>query len=413
MSGAGTMRTGLLALGALAGFCASTQALAQQAVPQIQGGQRQIDIRAVLEGIYSSNIAHTNLALANLRGIHPQDGIIHPSAAFEIIQPIGRQAVFLNGEAGYDFHTENKTLDRLNVNVTGGGLIVVGRCHSTLFGRYAATQSDLGDVASPTNATNQITTTAEGGSVGCGSSSGFNAQVQGVHDEATNSAALQSVADHQNDTISLSLGYANQRLGQLSLVGTYAQAEFPKRVDAAGHVGDSYWNQVLGVSYARQFGAKFHIQASAGQMSLHRNTAPAGIPKQQSNFNYSLAAAYQVNSRLAVTLTSTRAFLPSNSPGKLYDLTTAAQLMAAYQLGTRFQINAGGDFQDLKANQDTASPVPTLTKSQRWAAFGQFHYTISRRLTAGLDVRYEDRTADLAVFNYSDTRVSLTLSASL
>lgn len=402
------MRAGLLALGTIVGIGACSPAMAQK-MPDVQA-TRDMTIGAAMDVIYNSNVARTNPTLAALRSVHPQDETVRPSAHFSIVQPIGRQAVFLKGFAGYDFHRENKQLNRQNADLTGGGIVTTGPCHTTLFGRYAAAQSDLADVTLGT-VKNTLTTIAEGGGLACGSGRGLGGQISGQHSETTNSGAIQDAADHTVDGGQASISYGRPSLGTLALTGNYSQQRFPNQIDFNGHKGDEYWSQMLGVDYQRAFGSKINVTASVGVNSLKRQSAPPGVPLSSSTTGYAAQVTYKMSDRLGFSLTAQRAYLPSNRPGKLYDLTTSAEGFATYHLGTRFVVTLGGVIDDIVSNQDTAVAAPlTPTKSRRKSVYTGLSYQQSQRASIALNVRQEDRKADLASFDYSDTRATLSLA---
>jgi hypothetical protein len=401
-----------LTLGIAAGIAACSPALAQmQGVPAISN-TREMHINGDLDITYDSNISHTSEATALARGIHPEDELFHPSAVFEIVQPIGRNAAFLDGNAGYDFHRYNRRLDHVNADVTGGGLLTTGPCRTTGFGRFVAVQSNLEDTSLAV-VQNLSETTTGGGEIVCGKSRGFNLQLQGVHTDLVNSQSRQKLADHRIDAAGGQFGYVNERLGALAAEFNYSQVHFPDRMNAKGGIGDEYWSEVLGVSYQRNFGSKIKIQAEAGKTTLKRASAPPGIPLKVSGANYSAAIDYKMSSRLEFTVQATRAFQPSNRPGKLFDLVTHTEGSAVYNLGTRVTVTLGGFVENLTANQDTAAnALPTITRARRTSEYITMRYRQSQRISAGLDVRHEDKETDLAAFNYADTRATVTLATS-
>jgi hypothetical protein len=403
------MRAGLLALGTIVGIGVCSQAMAQSQVPAV-GAKREKNFGFNLDTVYDSNIAHTNATLATVRAVEPEEYTFRPSAFFSIVQPIGHQAVFLNGSVGYDFHKNNKQLDRENIDVTGGGSFLVGPCNSSLFGKYAAMQSDLADVVLG-SVKNQMTVTAEGASLACGLPGGIGAQLSGQHEDTTNSASAQQTADHTVDGGSLSLIYGRPGLGAIGLVGNYSDQKFPNRLTFDGHKGDEYWNEMLGLNYEKSFGSKLKVQATVGYQKLKRQSAPPGVPLTSSNTNYNLAVDYRLNNRLNLTLASSRSYLPSNRPGKLYDLTTTVQGVASYDLGTRFNVSAGATYDQIESNQDTTPGVaPTPTKQHKNAEFVSLRYRQSKRASVVLSLRQEDRKTDLSAFDYSDTRATLSLA---
>ena len=104
--------------------------------------------------------------------------------------------------------------------------------------------------------------------------------------------------------------------------------------------------------------------------------------------------------------------MPSQQVGKTFDRNTDLQGSITYNLGSRFVLNAGYDRKDLKSNGDTASNLIVVTNSRTNAAFGAVSYKANRRASLVLDLRHEDRKANLPSFNYTATRVGLTAAYS-
>jgi hypothetical protein len=404
------MRWGLLALGIAAGVAASGPALAQS-IPVVTN-QREFKLSGTINATYDTNVGRTQESISRLRGIHPEDEILNPTAVFEVVQPIGRNAAFLQGFAGYDFHAENPVLNHVNMDVSGGGLLTTGPCQTLGYGQFTAVQTDLQNAAL-TVAKNLSQTSTGGGQVTCGQQRGFNGQLTGAYTDVVNSATQQKVADRRGNQISLQVGYGNNTLGNIGLIGTYSEQYFPSRETVNNTFGDSYWSELLGVTYQRQLGSKIKVQAQVGDNLIKRASAPVGVAQKIHATNYSVAADYKMSDRLDFTLQAGRQFQPSNSPGKLVDLVTRVDGSAAYSLGTRIVVTLMGFWQDLQSNQDTsANALPTVTRARTTGEGLSVRYRQSRRLSGILDVRHEDRETDLTQFNYSDTRVTLTLASS-
>ena len=104
------MRFGLFAAGSLLGIGVCTSAMAQ-AMPGAPV-KREFHVEGTANLAYDSNSAHSSAALAAQRGIQLEDETFHPALNFTLVEPIGRQSIYVNGAAGYDFHRYNSRLNR-------------------------------------------------------------------------------------------------------------------------------------------------------------------------------------------------------------------------------------------------------------------------------------------------------------
>jgi hypothetical protein len=382
-----------------------------QSAPDVQA-TRQTAFGVSGEVAYDSNVGHVSGARGATRGIKPEDELFRPRANFTFVEPIGRQALFLEGTAGYDFHRLNKQLDRANVDLTGGGLVVTGICRTTLYGGYTASQSDPQDVPGPT-ARNLLTNTSEGVAVGCGTPTGLTGQFSYRHSDASNSNSAQATADHTVNAVTGSVGYGNASLGSLSLVGSHSQSDFPNRVLFGGTPnGGGFTSESLGVSYQKAFGSRIKASVSAGGSKVNREAAPVGVPRSSSGLNYSASVEYKIGQRIDLTAVGSRAYVPSNRAGKLYELVTHTELSGVYHLGSRLDFTAGVLAEQSEANADTSIPTKVPTSFHKTGVYGTAAYHQNQHTSLVLDVRHESKTTDLPDFDYSDNRVSLTLAMS-
>jgi hypothetical protein len=120
-----------------------------------------------------------------------------------------------------------------------------------------------------------------------------------------------------------------------------------------------------------------------------------------------------MNRNLGITVQGSRAYKPSNQPGRLFELLTGWQMDTQYQLGSRIVLGLGASYKDSRTNVDSTLPVALPTRYHQIAGYGSASYRFSRRLGLSLEVRQEDKTTDIPTFDYSDTRVTLSLDVSL
>lgn len=399
------MRLRPLALGAFVCACAGGEAIAQQ--PPGVGSERQIHGFVSVTGTYDSNFARSNKATAAARAVKPREYLLAPKAGLNVVQPFGRQVVYLNGSAGYDFHRENSQLDRRRYDVQGGYVTSLGMCQLSAVETFRAAQSDLADLDG-VNTRNELRAIGTSLSTSCGRPTGIAVSGSVSRLDAKNSAALQKPADSTLESLSLQVGYSNENLGRFSLVYSYADTEMPNRITPGRPVGDGFWSETYALSVERDLGSRLTLSAQGGRTRLKREFAPPGVPQEVKTTTYSGQAAYRIGSRMSVNLSGERTIKPAQRAGKLYDVTTGAQVSGQYQLGTRYTLSAGYSIRDVDSNADTLSARPVITNSRNNSVFGSVRYQQSELASLVLDVRYEERDTDLPEFNYSAMRVGIT-----
>lgn len=399
-----------LALGVIIGAGACTSAAAQQA-PIGPSNSRQLQFGLTTDVIYDSNLAHGSTALARTLVITPSDETFRPLVNATVVQPIGRQAFFLNMAAGYDFHRYNKQLDHINANATGGARVITGPCQTTLTGTYAAAQSDPYDVPGGSGK-NLLTDTTESVGVSCGAPSGFGGQLAVQHGDTNNSNATRASSDHTVEGVSGSFGYSNPGLGTFGLSASESKQTYSNRMNAKGGLGDSYTSTTVGLVYSKTLGSRLSASLSVGGSQVKRESAPPGIPLTTQGLSYHAAVTYNLGPSLQLQSNLSRAYTPSNSPGKLYDLVTSASLTGRYNLGSRFVVSAGGTVEKSVSNSDTSGPFTLATSFRMQSYNASIRYQQSSKASISLSVQQEQKTANIHTFDYTNTEAKISLGLS-
>lgn len=410
------MRWEMLALPVALTLGVFSQAMAQSAGPPSAptSGSRQIKFRAGVTGEYHSNVAQTGSSGAAARGLEPEDWIARPNVHIDAIQPIGRNALYVQGNVGYSFYRNNTRLNTSFADVSGGGITNLNVCQASAYGGYHRAQSELGDLAGGI-VRNILTRRSVGLSLDCGRSTGFNSAVTVGREWRSNSAPLIQESNGDTDTASVAIGYANHSLGQVQVLGAYSQGNSPYRLTSRAPgavIGESVTIRSLGASYEKDIGPKLKVNAQASRTFVKRSFSPAGVkPKFESN-TYGGSIAYKASSRLDFGLSANRAVKPSTGVGKLYDKETNSALVVHYKFGTRLDLTVGAQRADTASNNDGVLAALTFTKSRRDSVYGTVTYRRGDLGSISLEVRQTQRDTNQPSFNYSDTRVGLTLDAS-
>jgi hypothetical protein len=388
------------------GVGAGSTATAQQ-MPPAQNAGREMTFGAVVAVVHDTNIAGG--AAGTGANLQPADTVLRPAANFTIFQPVGRQALFLRGTAGYDFHQNNPNLDSQRVNLTGGGILRASACQATLTGTYSSARSELIDATNLASVSNQQTTTSEALGVGCGigTSIGVNAQVR--HQDLKNSIPFQKLADNNSNSVSGAMTYGRPTLGVVGLQASYSKEKLPNALNVLGGVGDGFANTSLSANYQRALSQKLNFNLGGGISSIKRDNARPGVKKSLNSFTYNAAVTYTLNNRMDFGLNTTRGVKPTDEAGKLYDIATTYGGTANYKLGARFLLGAGASLLKTKSNTDSSLPIGlVVTDARTNTIYGSIRYQQSAKASVTFDVRQLDRKTNVPILNYSDTRVSLT-----
>lgn len=399
------MRLKPFALGAVACLCCASGAAAQSAAPAA-GSARQYHARTSVTVVYDDNFARSSKALADQRGIKQQEYTLTPRVDFNIVQPFGRQLVYVSGGAGYQFHRENDNLDRVNANILAGYVATLGFCQASANTAYRAAQSDLAQLDT-LRVKNLTQSTTVGAGVQCGRPQGIMGGVNVQRTENTNSAATEREANSDVENIAVQLGYGNQTIGQLGLVYSYASSQFPNRINPGRPIGDGFFAETFALTVQRQLGSRMKLGGSAGITKVKREYAPPGVDQKFTSNTYSANASYRLGDRLTIDLVGDRSVQPAGRPGKLYDVNTNGSISGAYRLGSRYLVTVGHRISDVDSNTDTTLARLVVTNSRTNSTFASVRYTQSRRASLSLDVRYDERNANLDDFDYKGMRVSI------
>jgi hypothetical protein len=390
---------------ATTGAASSAQGQTMPTVPVVAAKREMLfGVRAGVT--YETNVAHANAAAAAARGLEQEDTSFRPQATVSIAQPVGQQMLFLQGSGGYDFYRRNTRLNRERIDVTGGGFARLLSCQETLFSGYRAQQSELQDLDLGTTKNLQQTSSL-GLGVQCGRPNSLQTSVIVQKQQIKNSAETRKISDADNKSAALAISYGRPSLGKATLLYSYADAQFPNRALPGRPIGDGFFTETFGLGYERKFASRLKLSGVLSRTHLKREFAPSGLPLKLTSTTYAATAEYRPSRRLQVTAEAGRQVRPSQRTGKLYDIATLYSGVVRYNIGTRFTLSAGDNYERVNSNTDTASVLDVVTRSRSKTVFGGVTYRQSERASLLFDVRQEDRTTNLPSFNYTDTRVGL------
>jgi hypothetical protein len=393
----------------LAGIALGGGAYAQQVTLQSAPQERETEASASVNVLYDSNIARSDRELAARRHLTLADELFTPGVDFNLARQLGREILFLQGNASYVFHRSNTILDRQNISIDGGLTTRILRCKELVSGSFVSEQSDLAE-QSLLVVKNTLDTSSIGASADCGRAIGF-APTGSVRESwRTNSAHQLAALDTNIFSASGGLAYRQPTFGSISLTGSYSNAVYPNNIilEQSGLHNYGYSLYSAGVSYDRHLGGRLEGVVSVSYTKLQPViTGSSGF----SGLTYSLEAIYQVNARISLRGTGTRAVQPSNRIQSNYSIDQNYVVEARYLLGTRLSLSLSGLHSSQNYNTVINLPIADITRSTSNSVTLSATYAMNRRFSFIFNVGDEERRANVPSFNYSSTRVGMTFKA--
>jgi predicted porin len=404
------MQYGRLAIGTLLAVAAAYPALAAPAAPP-PGSGRQFNVTLQGTVAYDDNEPRTSAALAAQRHLVLEDETYSPSLGLDMRVPVGREALFFNGTAGYIYHDKNTILDSERINLLGGVDARLSICQARLAGAYDRSLTSLEDIVLASTITDKLETERVGLDVNCGRRTGLGASFSASQNWGNHSALLEAVQDYRSHSYQAGVTYARPVLGVFTLFGNYQKSEFPHRPSVGGQL-DGYENVSGGVTYDRRLGARIEGTVTLAYSEVTQLVVNPLFPsKDFSGATYSAALKYRATPRLSTDLLFERAIQPSNRIGSNYDLQTHYRVNGAYDLSKRLKLNIGYERKDVASSAIGLSTVNTLTNSKTNVVFGGVRYDLSRRISLALDLAQEQRKTNNPIFDYRDNHAAVTLRA--
>lgn len=418
---------GLVLLGAVA---VQSPAVAQDVAPTTD--VRHIDVSLSVRETYDTNVARTDKATAQLRGLRTVDELTSPSISVDALQPVGGQALFLTGLVAYDSYVRNSQLDRENINLTTGLNAKLGACRSTLSGSYRRAQSDLAQLSLANSSVVQNVEQTTLGDVNftCGRNLGLTSSFDLTASNSENSANVYQQLNNNGLNATFSVGYRRASLGTLSVYGQYGRTEFPQRqvpIKISGSppayniqfATDSFNQGAAGLRYERNAGSRITVTARLAYSTLTPGVnvvqAPGTPPltggRGFEGVSYGGDITYRPTPRLQAEVKFDRDIKPSNQVDASYFLDQHYVLAADYALGTRIKVRVGVDDEDSNYRGGLIHKGFDLTQSTIVGGFASVDVAVLRKIHVVLDVRTEKRTADIHAYDYESTRVGLALTA--
>jgi hypothetical protein len=363
---------------------------------------------------YDSDAAQSSTAGAAIRGLEGPDVIYAPSINVVYNSYVGRQGVALKGYVGYNYYQRNKQLRSEQIDVAASVNKALGRCLVGSQISFDRGQSALDNLVL-TVTKNIIQTYTVSANETCATTSGLTENVQVQYSAASNSAA--TLVDYNTTGVSASVGYGNQALGNISLVTNYTKTNY-ENVTGSSLLGtpNSLEAVGVGVQVSRPIGSRLSGEASLFYTTSKSDLGATSTPEQNDSFGgltWDVGLTYKVGPRLILNGTFARAVQATILQGTGYSINSSANLTAGYTVSSRIQVNLGGSWsqQDFRGENPLVLAVAP-SQLDITTFYAGVSVRVGRNSTISGDVHHEVNKTDLALFNFTSDRVSLTLATS-
>jgi hypothetical protein len=380
--------------------------------PPISGRETTVTLNA--NETYDSNVARGTAEIAELRGIKQDDEIFSPSATAEISRSFGVNTVYVSGDAGYNFYSQNHILDRQFANIAGGATTQLAACLGQVAGSFTSEQNDLQELVGLTRqgVNNTQNIGKIGAKVSCERPGRLSPDASVTQTWSSNGSSLYSINNYNSLMASAGVSYARSALGTVRIFLQYTDTSYPDRKGFLDST-DEYESFAGGASWSRKLGAKLQVSGSLLYSNVNTNGSGATSTGGFSGLTYDVDALYTPFSRLSAEINYTRSIAPSTLIGASYVIESVLNGHVDYALGVRASATLGGSYSDFDYRGDavffTAEDI--YSHEEIGAIYGDFNYKLWRRLSAKFDARWETRTTNVSLYNYDDVRVGVTLTA--
>lgn len=387
-------------------------ALSDAAVAQ---SERRVNIGVSGRATYDSNLIRSgDIILVDGQPVRGsgEDMRFTPAVTVDILVPVSRQALFLSGSLGYDFHLNNQQLDRERLNLTGGVNLAVASCTGQISGTYSRQQSDIADLLITDELVridNTQETRALSANARCGDVVGLQPGFGFRHETTQNSGNERLTNDYTSNTYDAELAYVSPSLGSLALFSSFRDASYPNRVMGMREDGVKVYS--AGGRFTREIGSRLTGTVSAGITRVDPKFP--GTPGY-SGGSYSADLTYRPSDRIQLGIAFSRDATVSNLLDISYSITETYSIDGEYALGQRYRILFGGSYTERGFRvSELTDPDLAGTGDKRYLGFVGLRYLMNDRISVDFDLARERRdfvgpqTIEGRLLDYKSTRFSV------
>lgn len=395
---------------------AASPALAGPAVPNMGGGApggggKHFGISVSTEVRHDSNFTHTSAANITANGKPTSEQKFSPRLNVDLGLPFGANSLSLSGGIGYNFHRNNKKLDKETIDLKGGLGLNFSPCSPSLSGQISRKQSDLGEIA-PTagtgiaRVTNAQTEWQIGGTLSCGKSFGIKPTVGVTYEEGHNSAVLRQINNRNVMTYMVGINYVHPAIGDIMIFGQQRELRFDNQILPNGQENGNR-TRSYGISFSRSIGARLQGNASVSWTNL--NPRQPGV-RNFKGLNWSAALSLQATPLLSFNASLGKSTSSTLAVASNYNTSTDYSVGASYTLTPLISLQAGYSRKKKAYAGQLGTPtvgVPPLTGDRKEMYNASIGYNFSPKLQFSLDGARESRNANGTFFDYHNNRIAL------
>ncbi|HLZ75491.1 outer membrane beta-barrel protein [Phenylobacterium sp.] len=364
---------------------------------------------------YDSNVVRASPTLAAQEGLHLADTTYSPTLNANLVLPVGRQALFLDGNVGYVAHQENTRLDHAKADLNAGVGNKLGPCGSVLTGGYFRGRSELLNTALATTVQDLQEIKKVDFGLTCLRAPGLGLNLDASRSWATNDAPTQSNGNYQSTQLTGSLIYSRPSTGTIALTAADVETDY-SQVGLLALVGPSgYKARSVGLRLERKLGGRIEATATVSytKAEIEQPVLLAGpatpSARDFTGLTYTGDVTFRASSRLSAHAGFDKEVKPSLIPGGSFEVHTEYIVGVKYNLGSRIELGLDGQDRNIIVHGDfpAALAATTLTDAHVKLIEATARYNLTKRLSFLLTGGRETRDANNALFEYSDNKVSL------
>jgi hypothetical protein len=371
----------------------------------------RFEVRGEVE--YDTNIARAGAVQAALQGVRPEDVVYSPRVAADVVIPVGQQALFLSGTAGYDFHDVNAQLDHSRIDMTGGLGGRLGPCGGVVSAGYARGRSQLNDRALSEVIDNILEVERVAAGLTCARPSGIGVIVEADRSWGSNSEARTALNNYEMTSATASLMVGRAAVGKLSLLASYSHTTYGNRPLINGS-RDGFDLYLAGLQAERRLGGRIEVNAAVSYVISEMLETPPPVPGSTSvqtvkfeGITYSADVSYRASSRIRFQGAFERAVAPTLVQSQSYEIQTNYAVDVDYRMSSRFLLGLSLSQKESDTRGVIVTGRTSLVRARTRLISARLQYKQSRRLAFSLAAERARRATNDPLFDYTSNRVRL------